>query len=136
MNRKQAERLSKRKTPSKSSKRTKKMASGKKRGEKGLVGLKKAPVASSNHTKNRHRLILKLKRRLLQVHVRGHHSKDSDLFRSPFQRSPGPPPTASIIPPPTFLKMVPYKLRPRTTRDKKHIDMIEDELMDDIDEEQ
>ena len=36
-------------------------------------------------------------------------------LRRPFQRSPGPPPTSSIIPPPSF-KKAPYSLRKKPTQ--------------------
>jgi hypothetical protein len=44
---------------------------------------------------------LRGKCRMLRIAICKPKSK-SDEFRSPFLRSPGPPPTATIIPPPSF----------------------------------
>ena len=88
-------------------KRTDKGSGGELRKGKGLDDISKK--------KRKAQLISKLKRRMLQITaVRKRNGKDPDSLRRSFERSPGPPPTSSIIPPPSFLKLPPYKLRSRT----------------------
>lgn len=65
--------------------------------------------------KRKAQLISKLKRRMLQITtVLKRNGKDVGSLGRSFERSPGPPPTSSIIPPPSFLELPPYKLRSRT----------------------
>lgn len=63
--------------------------------------ISKNAIAKSLARRNCGGLVAKAKQRLLRISTRRDVSKDD--LRPPFQRSPGPPPTSTIIPPPSFL---------------------------------
>lgn len=73
----------------------------------------KNPIKS--HQKNRKHHLLKA--RALRIVIKKFGLKRSRRDTTPFQRSPGPPPTSSIVPPPSFIMTKPYELRPRTIRE-------------------
>src|SRR5271154_2867935 len=105
--------MSRRHGPRKRSSRTKKARltiADKKERRNGLGGkVSRRPTNQAVTSKRNRAFISKLRLRLSQIGVKKQYSKDIDTFERTFQRSPGPPPTSSLIPPPSFFSIEPDK---------------------------